>query len=58
MSDRPYEFRFYPGSPAEHAARMAVIFRLVKRGPGGRNFPTNAQEWSSAFQDILHRWRS
>jgi hypothetical protein len=57
MPDLNFTVQFQPSDPAEHAARMAVLYRLYAPGPNRSPYPRDMSEWESAFTRILELWR-
>ena len=58
MADLNFTVQFQPSNPAEHAARLAVLYRLVV--PDGKRvpYPRDMAEWELAFARILMLWRN
>jgi hypothetical protein len=56
MRDHQFRVKFLPSSPGEHAARRAVLYRLVKYGKDKRS-PATLDDWEVVLQQVLARWR-
>jgi hypothetical protein len=57
MPDIEFHFDFQPANPAEHAARMAVLYRLMVPEKGRPCVPKDALSSERAFTRAMGLWR-